>query len=55
MKKEDLPNLNKLISALSNKEKELEVSYEKRDSEDFKSAKRTLIEIQKRISKLLNN
>ena len=54
MKTDDIQFLNQLMLSMLEGEKKLEVFYGKKDTEKFNETKRILLEIQKKISDILN-
>jgi len=52
MKKEDIPFLNQLISSLEKAELSMEKAYTEKNYEKFDSLKKTLIQLQKKISEI---
>ncbi|MCK4552641.1 hypothetical protein KAT80_00360 [Candidatus Pacearchaeota archaeon] len=55
IKKEDIMFLNQLVKTLEKAELKLEEAYDKKDYEIFNNMKKLIMQIQKKISELLNN
>ncbi len=53
MKKEDIPVLNQLIESLGATVSNLEESYNKKDSESFNKSKKFMLQIQQKISEVI--
>ncbi len=53
MKREEIVFLNQLVKSLTEAEKNLEKSYEKRKYSDFNKSKKIMLEIQKEISDII--
>ncbi len=53
MKKEDIPALNQLVKTLEQLVSKLEDDYKKKDSGSFNDSKKSMLEIQKQISKII--
>ena len=53
LKKEDMPVLNQLIASLEESMYHLEDAYEKKDSENFNKLKKSMTQIQGKISGMI--
>ena len=54
IKKEDLMFLNQLVKTLEEAELKLEEAYDEKNYEDFNNVKKLMINVQKKISEVLN-
>jgi hypothetical protein len=50
MQKEEILNLNRLIKSMAESSKELERAYQQRNVDEFNSAKKEMISLQKQIA-----
>ncbi len=53
MKRDDIPVLNQLIESLGATASNLEESYNKKDSESFNKSKKFMLQIQQKISEVI--